>query len=219
MKPAEASLPSDTEVLVKRSFDAPVKLVWRAYMEPDLMRRWCSGLPGWSMPVCEMDMRVGGKYRWRWRSDENGQEFGFTGEVLEVTPHAKIVHTQIYDAGDLGGSMGSEPSIITVTFQETNGITNMTTWNSPGKVDRKLTVSGTVHTPWERGSQATSGDAGRCRTPRCTRRRRRVPRRGWRSQRHGSAPSSERQRSSPLVHYPSSHRGGSCCTRCRAWPA
>jgi uncharacterized protein YndB with AHSA1/START domain len=46
MKPAEASLPSDTEVLVKRSFDAPVKLVWRAYMEPDLMRRWCSGLPG-----------------------------------------------------------------------------------------------------------------------------------------------------------------------------
>ena len=60
-------------------------------------------------------------------SDENGQEFGFTGEVLEVTPHAKIVHTQIFDAGDLGVSMGSEPSIITVTFQETNGITNMTT--------------------------------------------------------------------------------------------
>ncbi|HXY36146.1 MAG TPA: SRPBCC domain-containing protein, partial [Planctomycetaceae bacterium] len=102
MKPAEASLPSDTEVLVKRSFDAPVKLVWRAYMEPELMRRWCGGPPGWSMPVCEMDMRVGGKYRWRWRSDENGQEFGFTGEVLEVTPHAKIVHTQIFDAGDLG---------------------------------------------------------------------------------------------------------------------
>src|SRR5262245_51950947 len=75
MKPAEASLPSDTEVLVKRSFDAPVKLVWRAYMEPDLLRRWCSGTPGWSMPVCEMDMRVGGKYRWRWRNDENGQEF------------------------------------------------------------------------------------------------------------------------------------------------
>jgi uncharacterized protein YndB with AHSA1/START domain len=43
MKPAEASLPSDTEVLVKRSFDAPVTLVWRAYMEPDLLRRWCSG--------------------------------------------------------------------------------------------------------------------------------------------------------------------------------
>ena len=127
MKPAAASLPSDTEVLVKRSFDAPVKLVWRAYMEPGLMRRWCSGLPGWSMPVCEMDMRVGGKYRWRWRSDENGQEFGFTGEVLEVVPTARIVHTQIYDPGDLGYSMGGEPSIITVTFQEAGGITNVET--------------------------------------------------------------------------------------------
>lgn len=127
MKPAKASLPSDTEVLVKRSFDAPVKLVWRAYMEPDLMRRWCSGEPGWSMPVCEMDMHVGGHYRWRWRNDDNGQEFGFTGEVLEVIPHAKIVHTQIFDPGDLGVSMGSEPSIITVMFHEVNGITNTTT--------------------------------------------------------------------------------------------
>ena len=127
MKPAEASLPSDTEVLVKRSFDAPVRLVWRAYMEPDLMRRWCAGPPGWSMPVCEMDMRVGGKYRWRWRNDEDGQEFGFTGEVLEVSPHAKLVHTQCYDAGNLGVSMGNEPYIVTVTFHEVNGITDVTT--------------------------------------------------------------------------------------------
>ena len=142
MKSAEASLPSDTEVLVKRSFDAPVKLVWRAYMEPDLMRRWCSGLPGWSMPVCEMDMRVGGKYRWRWRSDENGQEFGFTGEVLEVVPHARIVHTQIYDPGDLGIPMGSEPSIVTVTFQEADGFTNVaTSINYASKVDRDAAVS------------------------------------------------------------------------------
>lgn len=127
MKPAEASRPSDTEVLVKRSFDAPVQLVWRAYMEPDLLRRWCSGTDGWSMPVCEMDMRVGGQYRWRWRSDESGQEFGFTGEVLEVVPHARIVHTQIFDPGDLGVSMGGEPSIITVTFQEADGMTNVAT--------------------------------------------------------------------------------------------
>src|SRR5262249_42701194 len=127
MKPAEASLPSDTEVLVKRSFDAPVKLVWRGYMGTDLLRPWCSGLPRWAVPVFGVGVRGGGENRWRWRSDENGQGFGFTGEVLEVTPHAKIVHTQIFDAGDLGVSMGSEPSIITVTFQETNGITNMTT--------------------------------------------------------------------------------------------
>ena len=127
MKPAEASLPSNTEVLVKRSFDASAKLVWRAYMEPDLMRRWCGSTPGWSMPVCEMDMRVGGQYRWRWRSDEDGMEFGFTGEVLVIVPHAKIVHTQVFDPGNMGVSMGGEPSIITVTFDEIDGITNVAT--------------------------------------------------------------------------------------------
>jgi uncharacterized protein YndB with AHSA1/START domain len=137
MKPAEASLPSDTEVLVKRSFDARVDLVWRAYMEPDLLRRWCSGTPGWSMPVCEMDMRVGGQYRWRWRNDENGQEFGFAGEVLEIATNAKIVHTQIFDPGDLGFAMGGEPSIVTVTFQEADGITNVaTTIKYSSKTDR-----------------------------------------------------------------------------------
>jgi uncharacterized protein YndB with AHSA1/START domain len=61
MKPAEVSTPSDREVLVKRSFAAPVNLVWRAYTDPALMRRWLTAMPGWSMPVCEMDMRVGGK--------------------------------------------------------------------------------------------------------------------------------------------------------------
>jgi uncharacterized protein YndB with AHSA1/START domain len=142
MKPAEVSLPSDTEVQVKRSFAAPARLVWRAYMEPDLLRRWCSGAPGWSMSVCEMDMRVGGKYRWRWRSDENGQEFGFYGDVLEVIPHAKVVHTQAFDAGDLGVSMGSEPSIITVTFQEINGITTVTTTvRFASKADRDAAMS------------------------------------------------------------------------------
>ena len=127
MKPAEVSTPSDREVQVKRSFDAPAKLVWQAYSEPALMRRWLGGQPGWSMPVCEMDIRVGGKYRWRWRSEEGGQEFGFSGEMLEVVPHSRIVHTQIYDAGDLGGSMGKEATVVTVTFDETRGITSVTT--------------------------------------------------------------------------------------------
>ncbi len=99
-------------------------------------------MPGWSMPVCEMDMRVGGKYRWRWRSDENGQEFGFTGEILEVALHSRIVHTQIFDAGDLGVSMGSEPSIITVTFHEANGITNVaTSIKYASKADRDAAFS------------------------------------------------------------------------------
>src|SRR5437764_11478834 len=142
MKPAEVSTPSDREVQVKRSFDAPAKLVWQAYSEPDLMRRWLQGLPGWSMPICEMDVRVGGKYRWRWRNEEGGQEFGFSGELLEVALHSRIVHTQHYDAGDLNESMGSEPYVVTVTFHEANGITNVTTTiRFASKADRDAAVS------------------------------------------------------------------------------
>lgn len=142
MKPAEVSTPSDQEVLVTRSFDAPVDLVWRAYTDPALMRRWLTAMPGWSMPVCEMTTQVGGKYRWRWRDNENGVEFGFTGEMLEVALHSKIVHTQVYDPGDLGGSMGDGASIITVTFSETDGITNVATLiKFASKADRDAAVS------------------------------------------------------------------------------
>jgi uncharacterized protein YndB with AHSA1/START domain len=141
MKPAEVNTPSDREVQVKRSFDAPASLVWRAYTEPDLMRRWL-GYPGWSMPICEMDTRVGGKYRWQWRSEEGGQEFGFSGEFLEVALHSRIVHTQHYDAGDLNASMGKEPYVVTVTFGEANGITSVaTTIRFASKEDRDAAVS------------------------------------------------------------------------------
>ncbi len=142
MKPAEVSTPSDEEVLIRRSFDAPVSLVWEAYTEPELMRRWLTAMPGWSMPVCEMTTDVGGKYRWRWRDDANGVEFGFTGEMLEVALYSRIVHTQLYDPGTMGGSMGDGPSIITVTFVETDGITNVaTSIKFASKSDRDAAVS------------------------------------------------------------------------------
>lgn len=141
MKPAEVSTPSDREVLIKRSFQAPASLVWQAYTEPALMRRWLTAMPGWIMPVCDMDVQVGGRYRWRWR-DENGVEFGFTGEMLEVELHSKMVHTQIFDPGDLGGSMGDAGSVITVTFNETDGITNVaTSIKFASKADRDAAMS------------------------------------------------------------------------------
>lgn len=142
MRPAEVSTPSDQEVIIKRSFDAGVDLVWRAYTEPALMRRWLTAMPGWSMPVCEMTTDVGGNYRWRWRDDANGVEFGFTGEMLEVALHSKIVHTQVYDPGTMGGSMGDGPSVITVTFEETDGLTNVSTSiKFASKADRDAAVS------------------------------------------------------------------------------
>ena len=125
---AQVSLPSDTEVRVTRDFKAPRKLVWQAHIDPKLVTRWMLGPPGWSMPVCEMDVRPGGKYRWRWRSDENGQEFGFFGEFRDVEAPAKLAHDEYYDPGDIGGAMPADnPAIIRTSFTEKNGVTTLVT--------------------------------------------------------------------------------------------
>jgi uncharacterized protein YndB with AHSA1/START domain len=127
MEKAQVTMPNDSEVQVTRSFNAPCALVYRAYTEPKLLQRWLLGPPGWTMPVCEMDVRVGGAYRWRWRSNENGSEFGFSGEFREVEAGARLVHSERFDPGTTGdGGMGGE-SQVTVTFREQNGITTVTT--------------------------------------------------------------------------------------------
>ncbi len=123
---AQVSLPSDREVKVVRRFNAPRALVYQAYTEPKLMKRWLTAMPGWSMPVCEMDVRVGGAYRWRWRNEDGGAEFGFTGVFRDAEPAARLSHTQIYDPGDVGGDMGDE-ALITVEFSEEKGVTTVTT--------------------------------------------------------------------------------------------
>jgi len=124
---AEVTLASEREVRVTRGFRAPRALVYRAYTEPALLQRWMLGPPGWTMPVCEMDVRVGGQYRWRWRSNDDGSEFGFSGTFREVEPGRKLVHTESYDAGTTGvGESGGE-AIVTVTFSEEGGITTVTT--------------------------------------------------------------------------------------------
>lgn len=134
---AQVTLPSDREVKVMRSFRAPRAAVYRAYTEPELVRRWLLGPPGWSMPVCEMDARVGGKYRWRWRSDDNAQEFGFTGTFREVQPLSKIVHTQAYDPGSLGEDYPENDAMVTVTFTEDGGVTTVTTIIDFGSKDAR----------------------------------------------------------------------------------
>ena len=124
MPKAEVSLPNDKSVRVTRQFNAPRTLVYRAFTTPALIQQWLLGPPGWSMPVCEMDTRVGGKFRWRWRNDESGKEFGFYGELREVRPPEKIVHTEFFDPGDLGGDMG-DGALVTTEFAESRGITTM----------------------------------------------------------------------------------------------
>ena len=118
------TLPNDRDVVVVRAFNAPRKLVFDAWTKPALLQRWMLGPPGWSMPVCEMDVRPGGKFTWRWRSDKDGSEFGFTGEFREVVRPSRTVHIERYEPGDVGGEMGE--ALVTTVLVEKNGVTTQT---------------------------------------------------------------------------------------------
>src|SRR5579864_4463829 len=87
----------DREIVMTRDFNAPRRLVFDAFTKPELVKQWLLGPPGWSMPICEIDLRVGGKYRYVWRLDSDGSEMGMGGVYREIVPQARIVCTEKFD--------------------------------------------------------------------------------------------------------------------------
>ena len=106
---------SERELVVRRSFDAPARLVFEAWTRPELFKRWwapkSSGVP---LLSCEMDVRTGGKYRLEFGQDA-GSTWTFFGKYLDVTPHSRLVWTN--DEGE------DEGAVTTVTFEEADGQT------------------------------------------------------------------------------------------------
>jgi uncharacterized protein YndB with AHSA1/START domain len=86
----------EREIVITRAFDAPRRLVFDAFSKPELVRQWLLGPPGWSMPVCEIEFRVGGRYRYVWRRD-NGDEMGVGGVYKEIVAPERIVATERFD--------------------------------------------------------------------------------------------------------------------------
>jgi uncharacterized protein YndB with AHSA1/START domain len=111
----------DREITMTRRFAAPVPLVFEAWTNPALLRRWLLGPPGWTMPVCEVDFRVGGAYRYEWRN-EQGQTMGVGGVYREIDPPHRFAATERFDQAWYPGE-----SLITITFAEQDGETEMTT--------------------------------------------------------------------------------------------
>lgn len=83
----------DTHVVVTRRFAAPPEAVYRAHIEPELVRKWMLGPDGWTMPVCLTEARPGGKIRYEW-TDGKGGGFYLTGEFVELEPFRRIVHLE-----------------------------------------------------------------------------------------------------------------------------
>ncbi len=92
---ATVTLPTDTQILIEREFDAPKELVYEAYTKPEHVKRWWAGQRG-EVTVAEIDLRVGGKYRYAMIAS-GGQEVAFNGEFREIVPNERIVNTEAYE--------------------------------------------------------------------------------------------------------------------------
>lgn len=117
----KVTTPSDCELEVARTFDAPRKLIFDALTKPELVKRWLLGPPGWSMPICEIDLRVGGAYRYQWRFDASGNEMGMRGVFKEITAPERIVATEKFDEAWYAGE-----ALDTTVLVEKNRKTTMT---------------------------------------------------------------------------------------------
>jgi uncharacterized protein YndB with AHSA1/START domain len=115
---AKVTLPSDCEIVVVRSFNAPRTVVFEAWSKPEHVEHWypCEGM---TMPVCLMDFREGGAWRWVQR-DSGGQDHPLSGEYREIRPPERIVFSQVYEP------VPGSDHLVTITFEERGGVTTLT---------------------------------------------------------------------------------------------
>ena len=119
-KSFKVTTPTDTQIRLTRLFDAPRELVWEAMSKPEHIKRWWGQLgEGYSVPVCEVDLRPGG--RWRFVNKHPKGEVAFRGVYKEISPPDRIVFTEVMEPYPEPGS------IVTAVFTEENGKTRMTT--------------------------------------------------------------------------------------------
>ncbi|MGH9532745.1 MAG: SRPBCC family protein [Terriglobales bacterium] len=117
----QVSTPTDREIVMTRVFNAPRRLVYDAHTKPELVRQWLLGPDGWTMPVCEIDLRVGGRYRYVWRKEATGTEMGMGGVFREIEAPERIVNTEKFDDAWYAGE-----ALDTLVLVEQGGKTTLT---------------------------------------------------------------------------------------------
>jgi uncharacterized protein YndB with AHSA1/START domain len=115
---AVVTLPTPTQILITREFDAPKHLIYKAWTTPELIKRWWSADRG-AMTTAEIDLRVGGRWRYAMVT-ETGFEVAFHGEYREIVPNERIVSTEVYE-----GAPGAE-AVNTIELSEQAGRTTLT---------------------------------------------------------------------------------------------
>ena len=110
----------DREIYITRMFDAKSQLVFDAMTKPELMKRWLFGPDGWSLVVCDVELRPGGTFRYVWKHAARGTDMGMGGVFLEIDAPAKIVHKELFDEDWTGGE-----TIVTMLLKEDGSRTKM----------------------------------------------------------------------------------------------
>jgi uncharacterized protein YndB with AHSA1/START domain len=141
---AVLTLPSDTEILMVREFDAPRELVFKSYTTPELVKRWWAGKRG-NVTVAEIDLRVGGQWRYVMVADA-GFEVAFHGEYHEIVPNEKLVNTEIFEGAPEAGA-----AVVTCTFEDLDD--NRTRLSMLTSVDTQEIRDMIIGTGMETGAQ------------------------------------------------------------------
>ena len=144
MKPLRMTTPTDTTIEIVRSFDAPRSLVWRAHTEPALVKRWLTGPAGHTMPECEIDLRVGGAYRYVWEWPDG--HMSATGTFREIEHEHRLLLTDTFDI------FPDNETLVEQVFTEADGQTTVT---MNLHYDSKRTRDGILQSPMDEGLEAS----------------------------------------------------------------
>ena len=141
----KVTTPTGREIVMTRVFNAPRRPVFDALTKPELVRQWLLGPPGWTMPVCEIDLRVGGAYRYLWRN-AGGAEMGMRGIILEIVVPERLVATEKFDQSWYPGE-----ALDTTVLTEQAGKTTLTL---TVRYESRETRDAVLKTPMESGVAA-----------------------------------------------------------------
>lgn len=144
MIPLLMTTPTDTTIEITRSFSAPLSMVWRAHTEPDLVKRWLTGPSGHTMPECEIDLTVGGTYRYVWEWADG--RMSAYGTFREIEPQRRLLLTETFDI------FPDSETLVEQVFSETDGQTTVT---MSLHYDSKATRDGVLQSPMEEGLESS----------------------------------------------------------------
>ena len=138
--------PTEREIVMTRIFDAPRTLVFDAFTRPELLKRWLLGPPGWTMAVCEIDLRVGGAYRYVWHGPD-GSDMGARGVYREIRRPERLVFTESFDEAWYPGE-----ALVTALLAEQGGRTTLT---HTVRYESREARDAALKTGMERGMEAS----------------------------------------------------------------